>query len=464
MINADILVYIAGELALLLLVICIFLFLHVGKLRKLIRKLEEKILSLRKTVGLAKKESRAALQQLAERDKIKPRAFLDYLDEEIESTRDFHQSLNPDRDIVLDITPDAPLDRQATALRHAFLIAEKEARYAGGEDQSDWDVLQGKFQQIIQFYESLAPAEPEPEERDEEPVDIDEGAADQNEEIENYKKRIENLERFKRLFFDMEKQLEDAKSQADEYYQQLVAMGRDLGAGEDFEDVLEKYSKSFNEIEEMIVAGVEGREPNVASADKSGDDDRGGQQPSVGKMVIANQEEIQRLRNMAVDQHKVITELKRKLYEAKTAEDHQQIIEDLTHQLEKQERFLREAETCTKLIEDELSRAMKENEDLRREIKSAGDNAEMQEEIDKLEQIVEDFTNESKDMLATIASLEKENQELLEKLAQAGDGAGEGGEQVEALQEKLGELQQELLNLQTQHIELEERYLELKMK
>lgn len=475
MIEPKILAWIFGELALLLLVICIFLFLHFAKLRRLIRQLEEKILSLRDTVSKSRKEAKSALKKLAEKSKIKPKDFLFYLDEEIESTKSFHQSLNPDRDIVLDITPDAPLERQASSLRHAFLIAEKEARYAGDGETSDWGVLQGKFQQIIQFYESLAPApvqpeadQDEPEELDAEPVDIAEEGDDHSEEIATYKKRIENLERFKKLFFDMEKQWEEAKSQADDYYQQLLAMGRDLGAGEDFEQVLDQYSKSFNEIEDMINEGAGKPAKSAEDEAKSSSDSS---QASVGKVIIANQEEIQRLRNMAVDQHKVINELKRKLYEAKSAEDKQQIIDQLTDQLEKQERFLKEAETCTKLIEDELSRAITENEALRKQIKEVESQSESQvsdEELEKMEEVINNFTQESKEMLGTIASLERENQSLLDQLASAGGSSasdsGDDSEQVEALQEKLSELQQELLNLQTQHIELEERYLELKMK
>lgn len=475
MLDASVLVWITGELALLLLVICVFLFLHIATLRKLIRKLEEKILALKDTVVKARKDTKKALQQLADKDRIKPKDFIQYLDDEIDSTRQFHQSLNPDRDIVLDITPDAPLDRQASSLRHAFLIAEKEARYAGDGEESDWDVLQGKFQQIIQFYASLAPAAPaevveeEPEDDlDAEPVDIETDADDREEEIATYKKRIENLERFKKLFFDMERQWEEAKSQAEEYYQQILAMGRDLGAGDDFEKVLDQYSKSFDEIEVMINQGAGSGD---AAEKKAPDAGRGEPAQSVGKVIIANQEEIQRLRNMAVDQHKVINELKRKLYEAKSAEDKQLVIDDLTNQLDKQERFLKEAETCTRLIEDELSRAIRENESLHKQLKEAEQAATLvdSEEIERMEEVIKNFTTESKEMLGTIASLERENQELIDQL-QAGAGAAspassaDESEQVAMLQEKLSDLQQELLNLQTQHIELEERYLELKMK
>lgn len=462
MIDTKILLYITGELALLLLLICGFLFWHSGRLRKLIRQLEGKILSLRKALGKAKKEATDALQKLAEKEKIKPRAYLDYLDDEIEITKELHQSLNPDRDIVLDITPDAPLERQAASLRHAFLIAEKEARYAGEDDSSDWDVLQGKFQQIIQFYESLGSAgETAPAE--EGPVDVeietDATGGGGEEEIANYRKRIENLERFKQLFFDMEKKWEQAKGQADDYYQQLMDMGKNLGAGEDFDQVLEQYSKSFEEVERIIV-NASGGEVDVDAASSEGAEDSQPAQPAVIKTIAEDQDEIRRLREMAIDQHKVITELKKQLHAAKSNEDKQQVILDLMEQIEKQERFLQEAETCTELIEKELSRTIQENQALREQLENVKDESAAAEEIARLEKAVEDLTEESKEMLATVASLEKENQQLIDDL-ESGSGTGEDTGQ---LKKKLSDVQQELLNLQAQHIELEERYLELKSK
>lgn len=453
--ESNMLIYVIGELAIVLLVICGFLIFHAANLKKLIRMLEEKILALRKSVSSARKETKRALKRLAEKEKIKPKKFLDYLDEEIHQTREHHQSLNPDRDIVLDISSDAPLDRQAASLRHAFLIAEKEARYAGGEDDSSWDVLQAKLQQIIEFYESAAPeAEPEPEPELETP-----GDSVQAEEIASYKKRIENLERFKKLFFDMESKWESSKNQADEYHQQLLTMGKDLGAGEDFDEVLARYSKAFDEVGELIADGEAGDVGRGSAPEQTVEVE--GRKEGASKMVFANQEEMARLRNMAVDQHKVINELKKKLFAAASPEEQQEVVDELSNQLEQQQRFLKEAETCTQLIEDELSRSMQENESLRSQLEGGAEGVD-EAEIEQLETLIGDLTSESKEMLSTIATLEGENVSLKQKIDSSSSSASQ--ENVDLLKEKLGEMQQELLNLQTQHIELEERYLELKMK
>ena len=169
---------------------------------------------------------------------------------------------------------------------------------------------------------------------------------------------------------------------------------------------------------------------------------------------------------MAVDQHKIIVELKRQLLDSKSEESREEVISQLADQLEQQQRFLKEAETCTQLLEDELSRTIEENEQLRSDLESSGDG----EDMEKLESMVSDLTSESRDMLSTIAALEAENSQLKNALEEGESSSSDAQSSnpndvdLDALKEKLNEAQQELLELQAQHIELEERYLELKMK
>jgi hypothetical protein len=163
--------YIAVELAVLLLIVCVFLIYHIGRQKGLVKKLEEKIISLRESLATSRAAVESVQQQLASPEQKGTKAFVEYLDEEIDNTLAYHQQLNPDRDIVLDIAPDSPIERQATSLRHAFLIAEKEARYAGEGEESNWDVLQAKLQQIVQFYESAAANVSEPS--DDEGTDLE---------------------------------------------------------------------------------------------------------------------------------------------------------------------------------------------------------------------------------------------------------------------------------------------------
>jgi Sec-independent protein translocase protein TatA len=462
MLDSNTLVYVVGEVAIMLLLVCLFLFFHVGKLKKLIKKLEGKISELRTIVKTAKRETKAAKIELANQvaKEVPVKTFLEYLDEQIDDTRSHHQSLNPDQDIVLDITPESPIERQVASLRHAFLLAEKEARFAGEDNQSSWEVLQSKLAQIISFYE---PEEVTQETANE--VAEPEEDESQQEEIANYKKRIENLEKFKKLFFEMDSKCEAANKQAEEYREELMALGIQLGGGEHFKDLLDSYNQSFDDLTTIITDGSKDSE----EIETSGNDQAAqaatitqtveiqAEKSDTGKRIVANQEEIQHLKNMAVDQHKVIVELKRRLMGADSEEDKTRVIEELAEQLDKQERFMKEAETCTQLLEDELSRTFQENETLRKELDTAGNT----EDKENLESMVNDLTTESRDMLNTIVTLEDENKGLKEQLEA---GAGTGGAADEALKEKLTQAQQDLLNLQTQHIELEERYLEMKIK
>lgn len=322
MLDTDLLVYIVGELAALLLLVTLFLLLHVKKLKVLIGKLESKIQALRQSLGVAKSDTHKALEQLAEHDQANPSAYIDYIDQQIDSTRDYHQSLNPDRDIVLDISPDAPMERQAASLRHAFLIAEKEAGYAGDDHAASWGVLDSKLQQIIEFYQQAAEREFEGQS----------SQSDHDSEVEGLKKRVANLEAFKKLFFDMESKWANAKKQAEEYHEQLLALGIQIGGGEHFQDLMGKYASAFNEFGDLIdsASSSEGSVENPGAVIEM--DNRSS---SVGKMVIANQEEMQRLRNMAVDQHKVISELKKQLVNSTSPEEQQETLGQLTDQLER---------------------------------------------------------------------------------------------------------------------------------
>jgi len=54
-------------------------------------------------------------------------SYLAFIEQQIETTRDHHKTLKSGQDIVLDIAPEAPLAHRTPALRHAMLLAEKNA-------------------------------------------------------------------------------------------------------------------------------------------------------------------------------------------------------------------------------------------------------------------------------------------------------------------------------------------------
>jgi hypothetical protein len=500
--QSPIVLLVIAEIAVVLLLLCVFLLLHVRSLRQLVSALEEKIIAVRDTLKTTRQDFKAVRERLLEREQAPTLSYSEHIEAQIDATRNHHLSLDPDRDIVLDIEPDTTLERQSAALRHAFLVAEQEAALAADNEGVDWDILQAKLGQIIQFYQSSQrQTEPGPLEAiDLDNLDdlvappVDDGElAKLQEQLANQTRHIENLEKFKKLFFDTEEKWRAATAQADLYKQQLLDRSAELGAGEDFQELLSRYSNSY-----------EGFGAELA-------DDRGqaraathvieieNREISVGKTVIANQEEMLRLRNMAIDQHRMIVSLRQQLDSADTLEEKDAAIAELHKQLERHERFLKESDICAKQVEEELERTLERNHELEQklralredidggtkqiqeelartlvqnqsleqqliELKQQGESGGgSEEEVQQLKKIIEDFTQQSCDMLSAIEQLEQEARMLRGQLETSGAG-GVSAEETAALQQQLAEAERELLSLQAQHVELEERYLELKVQ
>lgn len=471
--DTSVLLMIGLEIAVALVFLMGLVLLRARNLSKTGSALENKVIELRQALKGVRGELKA-VRSAAEQ----PHPQADYgeiIEAQIGVTRNHHLALNPERDIVLDMALDAPAERRAVSLRHAFLIAEREAWLASDDGREvDWSVLEGKLGQIIQFYEQpAAPADTAifAEADGLEALDLDGEISDAalqanlemaalQEVVENQKRHIENLERFKKLFFDADDKWRKAGKQAEQYRQEILAQSRSLKAGDEFNALLENYNRVYVEFGSALAVDGERSSGAVGPTVEVGVD-----QPSVGRMVIANQEEMQRLRNMAVDQHKMILRLRQELEGAHTVEEKDHVIGELHKQLERHERFLKESDICTKQLENELERALEENHALKRkvlEVKQDSAPAEVPgADVEQMASIIEDFTKQSSEMLNALELLETECNGLRLQLKDAQAVPGDPAA-VEGLQQQLAAAQQELLNLQTQHIELEERYLELK--
>jgi hypothetical protein len=502
MFDSPIVLVVAVEIAVVLLLLCLFLLLHLRGLRRLVEALEAKIVNVRDTLRAARQDTKLARQQLAEHESSPNMDYSEYIEAQIDATRNHHLSLDPDRDIVLDIAPDTTLERQSVALRHAFLVAEKEAWLAADGEAVDWEILQGKLSQIIQFYQQDGGAVAAADSTDLDEMDFDtstgqssvdkEEIARLQEAIATQTRHMENLEKFKKLFFDTEQKWRDASTQAEIYHQQLLERSKAIGADEDFESLLAKYGQAYNNFGAELAddRGQARAATHVIEIDRT--------QPSLGRTVIANQEEVLRLRNMAIDQHKMIVNLRQQLDDAQSVEEKDAAISALHKQLERHERFLKESDICAKQLEAELDRTLTQNHTLEQqlreaqergddganqiqaelartlvenealqqqliELKQVGGGAEASaEDLEQLKKIIEDFTHQSCEMLGAIEVLELEARDLREQVKSGGGGVAVAD--MEALQQKLAETERELLSVQAQHVELEERYLDLKMQ
>jgi len=461
MLIPNLVVYGTLEVFAVMLLLSLFLAVNSRGLKKTIRVLEKKVTDLTKSLKQAKKATKKAI------DEFTPaKAYKKLINDQIAYTKAHHKSLKPNNDIALDLDLKNPQKRQTAALRHTFLIAEKESALSGKGGKPNWNVLDTKLGQLIQFYELAfkdkfkASAEPPPpvvveiEETGPSTAEILDEFAEEapgpsiedaafvalQQELDGALKRVDNLEQFRKLFFEMEENWDTAKTRADEYYEDLMAMVSSATDPTAMEMLVNSYQEEFQNIDVFIQKGRT-ETPFEAPAKVV--------TQQVGNVSYDASPEVDQLLKVNEEQRKMIADLRFKIQNATTPQQKDVVIADLQLNLTKLEQFLSESQTCIKLLEDELNTAKNNNINNTNKMKAM--KLDLMR-VPQLEKLVKEFTLESRDMLGSIASLERDGSQLIKQLE-----SGSGGSS-----EHLSELQNKLIKLQSQHTDLEERYLELK--
>ena len=410
-----------------LLVVCILLLLHTRKLKGLVNHLHDRIQGLVRDLKQAKADIKRAQTPLDPRT-----AHIQQLDRLIEQTRQHHASHDPDRDIVLDLSNDTPLARQIAAVRFATLISEKEAILSSNNEMPNWMTLEDKFARLLHFFQQQTI-----------PQDGDSSAtADLRKELDASLQRVENLEKFKQLFFTMENQWQDAKQQADDYYQQLSQMTVSEKHQASFDELLANYNNVYNQLGDSIESAASRpaqQKPHTIT-----------NTIEVVKVDKRAEYELRQLRTVATDQHRLISELQDRLRKASTDAEKVEVIRDLQKQLDRQVRFVTESETCIQLLETELNEANQNVLTLENTITHLKQQAQ---QLPSMQTAITEYAAESKSMLQTIERLEQENKQL----------AGQAEMSTSAATGTATE-KEELARLKQQYAELESRYLELRMR
>lgn len=407
----------ALEVYLLLMLLCVFLLLYLRNQRKLINRQQGKLRELLAHQGKLEPSSPAPAQA------PKANHYREHIARQLEITRIQYQGITGSSEITSEQMPDAPLMQKILALRHHFLTAEESAvSFDGDKPIVRWDSLEQHLASLLTTQTNTDALETE---------------------LANCKKRVENLEKFKQLFFDLEQQWQAAQESAQDYYQQLSDMAESVDDKAYFTDLLDRYHNVYHDVHQSMLTGRQALEKNPAVLYKTIRTNR--TDPNIANEII-------KLRNVAVDQHRIINQLQRKLEDAKTAEEKESAIQDLQQQLQRQIRFVQEAETCVKLIEDELQSSQ---EKLHQQELMLDKYQVMQEENQRIKELLHNFAFESKTLMTSIIELEQENDKL--KLTLSDNTNLQPGE-------VLKNLQADHLILQTQYAELEEKYLQLRLK
>lgn len=418
------LIFAAIEIIIVLLIGILFFFLHAHKLKSLVRRQQEKLLELLKS----QRQVTAEPAKPSVAPVVATKNYKSYLNEELDATAAEFAVHSPDGDIALELPPDSSLIQRILALRYAFLRSEELGTTEQKGTPEYWSIFLQALEPLLANQIAT------------------QASSDSNEELETAKKRIENLEKFKRLFFDMEKQWETAQANAQDYYAQLLALSEGVQDRAAFNNVLESYHGVYDGIHNNFTQILENPDTvNHKTINITRQDPRAA-------------EEIIKLRNVAADQHRIINNLQRKLIDANTSEEKELIIQELQQQLQRQIRFVQESEACIQLLEDELAKA---HEEISLQEKTLDETSALSEENRQIKEALHSFTLESKDLLSSINDLELENVSLKQMNPSAAPSAtkasGGGGQSDTTL------LQTELNDLKKQYAELEEKYLELKL-
>lgn len=413
-------IFVAAEIIIVLLVCTVIFFVHSRKLKSLVRRQQEKLLALLESQPKPASATPAPTPI---------QNYKNYLNEELDATSAQFAVFSPDQDIALELPSDSPLLQRILALRYAFLRAEELGTTEDRGTTEYWNI----FQQALEPLLTSPQGDANPELAG---------------ELETAKKRIENLEKFKRLFFDMEKQWAGAQANAQNYYAQLLALSEGVEDRAAFNNVLENYHGVYDSIQQNITQVIQN--PDSFNQHKTINITR--QDPRAA-------EEIVKLRNVAADQHRIINDLQRKLMSAATAEEKELVIQELQQQLQRQIRFVTESETCIQLLEDELAKA---HEEISIQERSLDETSALSEENQQIKNALHNFTLESKDLVNSIHQLEDENDSLKQNIRTAPVTTAPQSTTGEATPE-VKKIQSELSDLKKQYAELEERYLDLKL-
>lgn len=421
----DTILLIAIEIYVILIIGAIILFAHTRKLKSLLRRQQEKLLGLL--------HERQRNQNLATKTApnlpIKPiQNYKSYLNDVLAVTSE-HYSRISNGDIGAKQADDSSQLQRILALRYAFLRAEELGTTEVLGSTQYWNI----FQQAL------------------EPLLTPKGIHDKEfkEELATYKKHIKNLEKFKLLFFDMEKQWSNAQANAENYYEQLTSMSNAVAEKQGFSEILEQYHSVYDDIYKTIIKTTS----NPDSINTKSIINITRQDPRAAAEIL-------KLRNVAAEQHRTINQLQKKLAEATTAIEKEMVFEELQQQLQRQTRFVQESETCIQLLEDELAKA---HDELSLQGAMLAEQSAISEENQQMKDTLHSLSLENKELTSDLATFKKENAAL--KANTLPDTINTFPNTTVMPQSPEQEkLHDEFIQLKKQYAELEEKYLDLKMK
>jgi len=386
----------------------------------------------RRQKGLIRRQQQKLLEVIAQSTSPAPipaaKTYKHFINEQLTATQTRFNEVAAGTDITLEQPADANLDQKIAALRYAFLRAEELGTTEAIGSTPYWQIFQQTLMPLLFSDNQL-------------------GDTADSTELDAFKKRVENLEKFKKLYFELEAKWENAQHQAEDYLQQLHELADQTNLSDDLNSLLDRYHASYFELGDHFLTNSTNRE----SAEHK--------TINIIRQDPRAAEEIIKLRNVAADQYRIINNLQKKLEQAQSDQEKALIFQELEQQLQRQIRFVQESDTCIQLLEDELTQA---NERIATQEQKLEQGHRASQENQRIKETLQSFTLESKELVSSVHDLQSENSQLRANLAQLGSQSPTAAQG--ANENQLTKAQTTIVELQKQYADLEEKYLALKLK
>lgn len=323
---------------------------------------------LEKTQQAIREAEELALRQIAEMENQLNEgtgSIEDYLDEAINTSINEFEAKGGNQ---LNYSKDLNKDQLIAWLRYQLLKAEK-GNLKHQEGDIYWQQLQDQFTDLLSVHNSAALGE----------------SSQKFNELKEAKTIIEER------VSNIEYHWSEAQSDGHNIFQKVINLCATLPNGEQIVRLITDYHNQSLKLGSLIT----NEEYNPIDSARYLENGTGGSKTQT--------KEIERLKTVNENQHQLIVQLKDKLKSFRDSDDPGPQIEEYEQQLSELERLLRETDMCITTLESELESAQEKIKNLEKQGNNASKDDDKSEYVNN---IVEKFAHESRDLIATIRKLE----------------------------------------------------------
>ena len=395
-----------AQVVLLFIGISVFLYLYNRRISKKNKVLKDKVLSAnnlaKKHLALAKKAKKAAKAAKLKKASAPPVndfSLIKYLNKTLEETRMRFDALSPDKDSDNDIgfnAADTP-EKKTAALRYQLLKAEKQIAEKD-DPKTVWNTVESSLKGFIQQIDS---AQGESE-------DSEDGLSELTTQIIKLR---QDLESAGSAASQIREAWENIQSNASSTYSKLLKLIDENGDPIELRNLLDAYHNNLNEFTTLITGDSSDHVDSSLRMEQIEEDDQFESTLSsdlffkeddipLSDIIDTNLPELEQLREINVQQSKLIQELKDALSILEASDDKEALLKEYVNKIKKLETLIEANANLSPQLEAKLTSAESDTSE-----KSAIDAIDKKISF-QIQTMVDQFSSESQDLISTIRSLE----------------------------------------------------------